>query len=338
MNSTSNSNLTLTNSRLVSASSVKTTAFDDVLQFQQDPSTAESTAWSEFAKNVSGEWDGYGADFSTEGKPFELPENVVPEAYREWEVRVFDWQTQCPTLAQPDDLAVKFKLIKLLPTVGCEADAATRHSVDERNAGGENCNVSAFVYQSTGCFVAVWPKENLGVKNGILELEHCLVDPQNKESRVRVIQNVRLENSKLVLRSIRVFAEQWYGPFRNGEQLGGCAIRDSTFAATEALKVVEVSGSWQAVNSIARFQHTKTKILQQDLDDKVENFVRDASGLIMLPKKLWCSIKESENGETCCEVGWLLDQGSAITSKCIFLNDAELKEIATARETLVTSQ
>lgn len=213
--------------------------------------------WSEFAKNVSGEWDGYGADFSTEGKPFELPENVVPEAYREWEVKVFDWQTQCPTLAEADDFVVKYKLIKLLPTVGCEADAATRHSIDERNIGGSNSNVYAFAYQSSGCYVAVWPTKDLGTHR-LMELEHCLVDPQNRESRVRVIQVVLVQDSKLVLQSIKVFAEQWYGPFRNGEQLGGCAIRDSTFAATEALKSSEVAGVWQVENAVASFQHSKT--------------------------------------------------------------------------------
>ncbi|MQK22293.1 hypothetical protein EI013_28410, partial [Escherichia coli] len=38
-----------------------------------------SEVWSQFAKRVSGEWDGFGADFSNEGKPIELPESVVPE-------------------------------------------------------------------------------------------------------------------------------------------------------------------------------------------------------------------------------------------------------------------
>ncbi|XP_050111669.1 uncharacterized protein LOC126590186 [Malus sylvestris] len=48
-----------------------------------------ASAWSEFARNVSGEWDGHGADFTREGCPIELPENVVPTAYRESEVKEF---------------------------------------------------------------------------------------------------------------------------------------------------------------------------------------------------------------------------------------------------------
>ncbi|TQD95178.1 hypothetical protein C1H46_019201 [Malus baccata] len=84
-----------------------------------------SQKWSD-EMNVFGEWDGHGADFTREGCPIRLPENVVPAAYREWEVKVFDWQTQCPTLANPDEHTLLYKNIELLPAVGCESDAATR--------------------------------------------------------------------------------------------------------------------------------------------------------------------------------------------------------------------
>jgi hypothetical protein len=61
------------------------------------------------------------------------------------------------TLAHPQDLLMTYKTIKLLPTVGCEADAATRYSMDERVVGGVDNNVSAFAYQSGGSYAAVWP-------------------------------------------------------------------------------------------------------------------------------------------------------------------------------------
>lgn len=213
-------------------------------------------AWSEFAKNVSGEWDGHGADFTNEGIPIELPESVVPEAYREWEIKVLDWQTQCPTLAQPEENFMFYKTIKLLPTVGCEADAATQYSIDERKIGGEASEVSAFAYQSSGCYAAVWPVGDNGTYK-LLELEYCLINPRDQESRVRIIQVVHEENKKMVLKNIRVFCEQWYGPFRNGEQLGGCAIRDSGFAATDAMKPSEVVGVWQGPSAVACFTNSQ---------------------------------------------------------------------------------
>ncbi|KAL0348556.1 UNVERIFIED_CONTAM: hypothetical protein Sangu_1083400 [Sesamum angustifolium] len=264
--------------------------------------------WGEFAENVSGEWDGFGADFTVQGEPIELPEMVVPEAYREWEVKVFDWQTQCPTLAQSHNNcpSLMYKTIKLLPTVGCEADAATRYSIQERNITAQH--KSAFAYQSTGCYVASWPTANqIDSANKSMQLEHCLIDPTDKESR-------------------------WYGPFRNGDQLGGCAIRDSAFAATQPLKASQVSGVWQGLAAVAGFNTSQTMI-QQLGDECVRKSIRDETDLILLPKQLWCSLKCIEDKETCCEVGWLLGKGRAITSKCTFSSTAELKEIAIASET-----
>lgn len=195
---------------------------------------------------MSGEWDGFGADFSREGHPLELPESVVPEAYREWEVKVFDWQTQCPTLAQPHPHTFLYKSIKLLPTVGCEADAATRHSVDQRTISP---TALSFSYSVSGSYVAVWGP--LGNNNQLLEVEHCLVNPNDKESRVRIFQVV--ETTMLSLRSVKVFRELWYGPFRDGDQLGGCATRSSGFASTPATAASAVAGSWRAVLATTSF-------------------------------------------------------------------------------------
>lgn len=301
-----------------------------------NPTTSTPT-WSEFASKISGEWDGFGADFTTEGKPIELPEYVVPEAYREWEVKVFDWQTQCPTLAHPQDLLLTYKTIKLLPTVGCEADAATRYSIDERVVGGLDNNVSAFAYQSGGSYAAVWPIVDNG-QHKQLELEHCLINPRDKESRMRIIQVVRVANTGIELQSIRVFCEQWYGPFRNGDQLGGCAIRDSAFASTTALKASEVVGVWQGPSAISTFDSSQNVLIQELVDDKVRKTVRDEHNLILLPKQLWCSLEGHKGGETWCEVGWLFDHGCVVTSRCIFSSDLKLKEILVTHETAISGE
>ncbi|THG07616.1 hypothetical protein TEA_010331 [Camellia sinensis var. sinensis] len=226
-----------------------------------------------------------------------VTEEVVPEAYREWEVKVFDWQTQCPTLAKPEDSIFFYKSIKLLPTVGCEADAATQYSIDERNIGGADDSASAFAYRSSGCYAAVWLMEDHATYR-LLELEHCLIDPRNQESRVQIIRVVRVEKSKFMLQNIKVFY---------------------------ALKSSEVTGVWQGLHAVACFQNSQTNALQELLDDSVQKSVRDDQNLVLLPKQLWSSLKEREDGQTCCGVGWLLDQGQAITSKCIFSPDAGLK-------------
>ncbi|KAJ4964080.1 hypothetical protein NE237_024019 [Protea cynaroides] len=320
--------------RILASASTTNVASDFQVQ-KNNPASIKN--WEDFARNVSGEWDGHGADFTSEGKPIELPESVVPEAFREWEVQVFDWQTQCPTLANSEERILAYKLIKLLPTVGCEADAATRYTIDERNIGGTDNQVSGFAYHPSGCYVALWPLEDHGSYR-LLELEYCLVDPRNRESRVRIIQVVRADNTVSSLQNIRVFCEQWYGPFRNGEQLGGCSLRDSAFASTEALKISEVVGEWEGPVAVTRFLGAQTDIFQELVADKPQKSVRDQQGLILLPKQLWCSLKKGDSGEICGEVGWLLDHGLSITSKCFVSKDGKLKEIAIANETAVSEK
>ncbi|OIT28140.1 PREDICTED: uncharacterized protein LOC109213019 isoform X1 [Nicotiana attenuata] len=317
----------------IHALAAKTTEHSDS-KVQSLPPTSVN-GWAAFAKNVSGEWDGFGAEFTNQGKPIELPENVVPEAYREWEVKVFDWQTQCPTLAQGDDaFSFMYKSIRLLPTVGCEADAATRHSIDERSIVDDN--ISAFAYQSSGCYVAAWSNENKANPYMSWELEHCLIDPREKESRVRIIQVVRLEDSKLVLQNVKVFCEHWYGPFRNGDQLGGCAIQDSAFASTQALDPAQVIGVWEGKHAISSFHNSPQKV-QELVDGSTRKTVRELD-LVLLPRQLWCCLKDVAGGETCCEVGWLFEKGRAMTSKCIFSDDGKLKEIAIACESAASAE
>ncbi|KAH6767301.1 glycerol kinase [Perilla frutescens var. hirtella] len=300
------------------------------LDVHDSASTSTASRWAEFAEKVSGEWDGFGADFTAEGQAVELPESVVPEAYREWEVKVFDWQTQCPTLAESRDNSpsLTYKSIKLLPTVGCEADAATIYTVHERNISAPHN--SAFAYLATGSYVAEWPIDSASAKS--MELEHCLIDPTNRESRVRIIQVLQLQDSELKLLGIKVFVEQWYGPFRNGDQLGGCSIRDSAFATTERLKASQVSGGWQGLSSVAKVR-TSHNMIQQLGDECASKSIRDEGDLILLPKQIWCSVKRANDDETRCEVGWLMDEGRAISSQCIFSSTAELKEIAITNET-----
>lgn len=327
--------------RVFSASANASVASKTAGRELQQPGDTSTPGWAEFAENVSGEWDGFGADFTQEGSPIELPESVVPEAYREWEVKVFDWQTQCPTLARPTHFELFYKVIRLLPTVGCEADAATRYSIDERNLEG----AAAFAYRPNGCYVAIWPaqEKNRGLGSGrFLELEHCLVDPRDRESRVRIIQVLGFEEKgELELKQLKVFCEQWYGPFRNGDQLGGCAIRDSAFAATKALESSQVNGVWQGVNATASFNldvPQKKVVVIRELVEEIGILRKTKRGgdgcrLTLLPKQLWCSLDRDEEGETRCQVGWLLDKELVITSRCLFSSDAHLKEIAIACET-----
>ena len=214
-----------------------------------------STAWEAFGTKISGEWDGYSAEFNFQGEPVQLPSNVVPDAFREWGVEIYDWQSQCPTLTHPTEGQLWYKIQRLLPTVGCEADAATIHSVEECDA---QIHASALAYHEGGSYTGVWRgkrvmKEKQGTGPGKvilregdeLGVEQCLV---HNRSRVRVFQELNARRRILVSR------ETWEGPFRNGESLGGCAISSSAFATQACLLASELSGSWETEIYSAGFE------------------------------------------------------------------------------------
>lgn len=50
-----------------------------------------------------------------------MPSYYVPDAYREWGIDLFDWQTQSSSCIRNGRLEITTK--RLFPTQGCEADA-----------------------------------------------------------------------------------------------------------------------------------------------------------------------------------------------------------------------
>jgi hypothetical protein len=170
-------------------------------------------------------------------------------------VAIHDWQTQCPTLPQPAQKGkLWYKVIRFLPTVGCEADAATTFSVEECSTqeGGAAAAASALAYHKNGSYTAVWRGqptilENPGsgpgklvVREGEgLAVEQCLVvQDNNGRTRVRVLHQLLPKRN-----SITVYRESWEGPFRNGESLGGCASGTSAFATQTRLEASSLAGN-----------------------------------------------------------------------------------------------
>ena len=55
------------------------------------------------------------------GQALELPEHYVPSAYREWDVHLYDWQTQCSVQALQGGEGLRVSLKRLMPSVGVRA-------------------------------------------------------------------------------------------------------------------------------------------------------------------------------------------------------------------------
>ncbi|CAM6128494.1 unnamed protein product [Calypogeia fissa] len=293
----------------------------------------QGAAWKGFVERVSGEWDGYGAEFNFLGEPSELPSQVVPDAFRDWGVEVYDWQTMCPTLGQeeePGNLA--YKVIRLLPTVGCEADAATAYCSEERDFG----TALAYAFHANGSYNAVWPGKGVVRNNpdagktakivvrntdnsNEWEVEHCLVkEGGSNRNRTRILQQFRVDDNTKVpqLKNITVYVEQWDGPFRNGESLGGCSTSGSGFATTEILQHTSLTGSWKAESFLAEGE-TSPRLTFEGSGDVERS---QAEEIVALPKNLWSSVKASEGATSySIEAGWLLNPGQIMVSSVEYL-------------------
>ncbi len=147
-------------------------------------------------------------------------------------MELYDWQTQCSTTTAPPraDSAAQLRSVvrRLMPTVGCEADAvAFAEEVTAGCGGGSNSSTSSGELSdnstpavgllllaardgsySTG--PCVWPlsrgddnSSNMGPQQ--LALEHCLVLPspmtlpeqqQQQRMRIKVVQRFRRDWSR----------------------------------------------------------------------------------------------------------------------------------------------
>ncbi|KAI5080072.1 hypothetical protein GOP47_0005551 [Adiantum capillus-veneris] len=301
--------------------------------------------WEDFARQVSGEWDGYGAEFTDSGEPRELPSAVVPEAFREWEVQLYDWQTQCPTIAKEN---IYYRLTRLLPTVGCEADAATQYSVDERSGGDSKSGVEFLAYHVNGSYIAVWPgrrilredfKSRTSSKSYVweddqqksFEVEHCFVQDGESRFRVRILQQISLKPSigeddknLPVLKNVTVQREKWESEFQNGEVLGGCSTTGSAFATTQTLQSSELAGVWHCETSFAHCERVGIQpLLYAGLKDEKRDPPRN---IMLLPKGLWSELRVLGDGQFTLAAGWLVNPDTAITSSIEFSSIGETKE------------
>ncbi|CAL5224952.1 g7722 [Coccomyxa viridis] len=182
---------------------------------------------------VSGEWDGVTATFYPCGQALELPEHYVPSAFREWDVHLFDWQTQCSSQASRDD-GLRVALKRLMPTVGCEADAVA--FTEEAQHGLQP--QSELPITPSGSYVLA--PASMEAKD--LRLEVCMARPSSgplaPRLRTRVVFSLRRKQSdgSWELQDIQVHNEKWVSPYNGGAELAGCGGGERTFAKRPALE------------------------------------------------------------------------------------------------------
>ncbi len=144
----------------------------------------------------AGEWEGVTASFAPDGVPLPLDPHYVPDAFREWGVELFDWQTTVSSLAsaeQPRQISLICR--RAMPTVGCEADAIAY--TEETTAGstgpGKQDAPPVTAFTASGAYVAA-PRmlQEDAVRAGIeVGLPLAAAAGEDKRRRLRVVMQLQ---------------------------------------------------------------------------------------------------------------------------------------------------
>ena len=197
---------------------------------------------SAFAEAASGEWEGHRVYFDGSGAKLTVPERFLPPAFTEWGVEVFDWQSQCAMKVTAEG-GMYAKELRFLPTQGCEADASTVESAQERTIAAADVSPAlATASVARGSYSC--GSRSLGDGGGgeVAVVEHCLrfdfegkgsggSDDGPKRARVRVQQTIETQPgsaadahpdggvASCAARCDSAWLEFYYEEFKNGASL-----------------------------------------------------------------------------------------------------------------------
>lgn len=229
------------------------------------PAEVDSNAdsvWDSFCEQVAGEWEGATATFSAGGKPHELPSQYVPQEFTDWNVTLYDWQSQCSM--QPQAKGIKCLLKRLMPTVGCEADAQSfnedRRQLFDSTAPmteGHQAVLSNGSYTTTSSL-------NLTSQTS-LRFEHCLATAEQR--RIRLVQHVTASSPSgpWKLSSVEVHNEKYDAPYNGGASLSGCGGGMSNFAESPKLDFQQLQQERQTKSGRCYNVSEDGKLQLQDL-------------------------------------------------------------------------
>eukprot|EP00232_Nephroselmis_pyriformis_P018149 CAMPEP_0182896176 /NCGR_PEP_ID=MMETSP0034_2-20130328/26117_1 /TAXON_ID=156128 /ORGANISM="Nephroselmis pyriformis, Strain CCMP717" /LENGTH=378 /DNA_ID=CAMNT_0025030035 /DNA_START=32 /DNA_END=1168 /DNA_ORIENTATION=+ len=280
----------------------------------------EAPAWEAFAERAGGEWEGYHVSFSPGGVAMELPPHVVPSAFKEWEVKVFDWL--CQSSVRIKDGVMTSTLTRLLPTVGCEADASTVH--DKRAVEAQAAELA---FTSTGSYSRGPTSLQYGGPGG--EVEHCFVDDtaegvKGKRVRARVVQKLLGNGEGYGCVSIGGFIEEWEGEFNYGASLASCGSQKSPLSSLPRMASDDVAAVWTA--EVSSFEGGV-------FSEGVGQAERFSADTLCLPGGLWSRVAE-EGGRLVAEAGWEVEGRARYTSQRVYdlASGAEVSSTFTRHE------
>ncbi|KAL3139536.1 hypothetical protein ABBQ38_003859 [Trebouxia sp. C0009 RCD-2024] len=218
--------------------------------------------WDSFCEHAAGEWEGATATFAADGKPHELPSQYVPKEFTDWNVTLYDWQSQCSM--QPQATGMKCLLKRLMPTVGCEADAQSFN--EDKRKLFESTTPMTEDHQavlSNGSYTTTSSLQLTSQTS--IRFEHCLVTAEQR--RVRLVQHVAASSASgaWTLSTVEVHNEKYDAPYNGGASLSGCGGGMSNFAESAKLDIQQLQQEWHTKSGRCYSVSEDGKLQLQDL-------------------------------------------------------------------------
>lgn len=168
-----------------------------------------------------------------------------PQAFRQWGVELHDWQSQCSVKA--DGAGVDATTRRMMPTVGCEADAIAFTSDARRLLESDPSSTSAPPTIASDGAYSAGPSDVSAADTAAAAFEACLVLAP-RERRVRVVHNLARRGAAgdWRLDDVEVHNERYDGPQTGRVELTGCGGGMSPFATGARLAPDALAGAWTA--------------------------------------------------------------------------------------------
>ena len=303
-----------------------------------------------FAAAASGEWDGMLVTYDAKGEAQELPPSVVPAAFREWEVSVRDWQTQCSTVVDGSGV-LRYRLRRLvreesekrgraaspqrrrarpahplpslqLPSVGCEADATAFVDAEVAGLGGAGDPPAT----ADGSFVLAPPALAPGAA-----VEHCLATAPGRRVRLRiVVGGAGSRESPFFAARTELHRETFDSPFRGGETLAGCGGSVPQFAGAAALEGAALDGGGWVVADEKAWAATAAGLARAEPSPDPAS--GSDPGRLLLPDA-WVAVRPGEGGRVTVEGGVAARAGERRVAAATFAPGGALEAVRLATET-----
>lgn len=259
------------------------------------------------------------------GVPQPLPDFVVPDEFRNWDVQLFGYETVTSTRVYGDE--VYLKRTRALPSVGCEADAVVPEERVERFVtGAVEGKVGGSVGFESGAFSA-GPEVFLNFFKAVA----WLADPEAGQKRVRLeFGDVRKETGAVV-----AFVEGWDGEFCDGALLPGCGGNNVSFAEEVSMDAGVLEGRWKVKGTALSI--VEGSWVEEVIDEEVVRSRDDveSEARVCLPRGISLGVLEKESGEIELCAGWILDSSRSVVRRS-YGSDGKLLRVVSGVEMKMT--